>query len=102
VDGSRSRKKKRPVMGQKGIGKLAPFGICQKMEIISSGGKKTAAGYLTSHFFLDYRELLKDEETEVPLVSGDQDGTYQKTHGTIIRLFDFLPKKVPDADTFHR
>src|SRR5262245_41908125 len=31
--GGLSRKKKRPVMGRKGIGKLAPFGICRRMEI---------------------------------------------------------------------
>ncbi len=100
--GALSRKKKRPVMGRKGIGKLAPFGICQKMEIISSGGKKTPAGYLTSHFFLDYHDLMKDEETSVPLVAGERDGTYEDNRGTVISLSNFLPKKVPDADTFHR
>lgn len=45
--GGLSRKKKRPVMGRKGIGKLAPFGICQLMEVISSGGARTKGGYLT-------------------------------------------------------
>ena len=28
----------RKVMGRKGVGKLAPFGICEKIEVISSGG----------------------------------------------------------------
>ena len=100
--GSISRKKKRPVMGRKGIGKLAPFGICQLMEIISSGGPKTAAGFLTSHFFLDYDDLLKDEETAVPVKSGNLDATYQPKRGTTIKLSRFLPKRVPDADTFLR
>jgi hypothetical protein len=100
--GGLSRKKRRPVMGRKGIGKLAPFGICQKMEVISSGGKKTPKGYLTSHFFLDYGDLLKDEETAVPIEAGSLDGTYQPKSGTTVRLSDFLPKRVPDADTFHR
>ena len=27
----------RPVMGRKGVGKLAPFGICKTIEVISSG-----------------------------------------------------------------
>jgi hypothetical protein len=100
--GGLSRKKKRPVMGRKGIGKLAPFGICRRMEIISAGGPKTKAGYLVAHFFLDYDELLKDEETAVPIKAGDLDGTYQKKSGTTVRLTDFFPKRVPDADTFHR
>ncbi|MHB1034006.1 MAG: ATP-binding protein [Pirellulales bacterium] len=101
-NGGYSRTKKRPVMGRKGIGKLAPFGICQRMEVISSGGKRTKSGFLTAHFFLDYEELLKDEETAVPIVPGNLDGTYQSQSGTIVRLSQFLPKRVPDAETFHR
>ena len=27
-------------MGRKGVGKLAPFGICEKIEIISAGESK--------------------------------------------------------------
>lgn len=100
--GGYSRKKQRPVMGRKGIGKLAPFGICQQMEVISSGGRKTKQGYLTSHFFLDYNELLKDEETAVPVRSGKSDGTFRPESGTIVKLSRFLPKRVPDSDTFHR
>lgn len=100
--GGLSRKKKRPVMGRKGIGKLAPFGICRCMEIVSAGGSKTKDGYLVSHFFLDYDELLKDEETAVPIRAGNLDGSYKKACGTTVRLSDFFPKRVPDADTFHR
>jgi hypothetical protein len=102
ADGGLSRTKKRPVMGRKGIGKLAPFGICRQMEIISAGGPKTKDGYLVAHFFLDYDELLKDEETAVPIKAGALDGTYQKKRGTTVRLSDFFPKRVPDTDTFHR
>lgn len=101
-DGSRSRAKKRPVMGRKGIGKLAPFGICQRMEVISSGGPRTAKGFLTSHFYLEYGELMKDEESAVPIRAGEFDATYRLTSGTTIRLSRFLPKRVPDAETFIR
>ncbi|MCQ3814524.1 MAG: ATP-binding protein [Acidimicrobiia bacterium] len=38
-NGPRSPKFKRPVMGRKGIGKLAPFGICRQIEINSAGGE---------------------------------------------------------------
>jgi hypothetical protein len=53
----------RKVMGRKGVGKLAPFGICQKIEVITAGGEKAiggtdengrkAKGYLTAHLILD-------------------------------------------------
>jgi hypothetical protein len=100
--GSLSRKKKRPVMGRKGIGKLAPFGICNDMEIISSGGTKTKEGYLVSHFFLNYSELLRDVEEAVPIIAGDLDGSYRPSSGTEIKLSNFFPKRVPDPVTFHR
>lgn len=100
--GSVSRKKKRPVMGRKGIGKLAPFGICQRIEVISAGGDETPEGYRVAHFFLEYNDIVKDEETEVPIKHGDQDGKYLPASGTTIRLSHFLPKKVPDIETFHR
>jgi len=34
--GDRSKKFGRRVMGRKGVGKLAPFGVCQKIEVVSS------------------------------------------------------------------
>ena len=33
-----SREHRRPVMGRKGIGNLASFGICKKIEVWSAGG----------------------------------------------------------------
>lgn len=101
--GGKSRAKERPVMGRKGIGKLAPFGICRRIEILSAGGDEVAdQGYFTTHFFLDFDKIVKDDETPVPLEVGDQDATYSAKPGTIVRLTQFLPKRVPDTVTFHR
>ncbi len=101
--GDRSRKKLRPVMGRKGIGKLAPFGICKRIEVISSGGEPvTGRGYLTTHFFLDYDQILQESDEDVLLEAGTLDGTYQEDSGTIIKLTSFLPKRVPSSDDFHR
>lgn len=101
--GGRSRKKDRPVMGRKGIGKLAPFGICRNIEILSSGGDQLDAnGYLTTHFFLDFDEIVQDTDEPVALKVGLLDGSYQATSGTTITLTSFLPKRVPDSNTFHR
>jgi uncharacterized protein (UPF0335 family) len=100
--GSTSRDKQRPVMGRKGIGKLAPFGICSRIEVLSAGGKKSRKGYLVTHFYMDYGTIVTDKETEVPLERGSLDRTYKATSGTTIRLSNFLPKIVPNAATFYR
>ncbi|MDE0230822.1 MAG: ATP-binding protein [bacterium] len=100
--GSRSRLKRRPVMGRKGIGKLAPFGICKSIEILSAGGEKTDDGYPVSHFVMDFDKILTDEDTPVPMDVGDHDQTYRPVSGTTVRLIDFLPKRVPNQETFHR
>jgi hypothetical protein len=102
TDGSRSRKKLRPVMGRKGIGKLAPFGICRRIEVWSAGGPKTKEGFAVTHFFMDFDKIVTDEDTSVPLEVGDNDQTWSPKSGTRIRLTNFLAKRVPDEETFLR
>ncbi len=94
----------RRVMGRKGIGKLAPFGICRRIEVISAGGEKTKDGYLVAHFVMDYDDIMRhpDDGTPVPLTRGDKDRTYRPEHGTTIRLSSFLRKRIPNAETFLR
>lgn len=101
-DGSRSRHKKRPVMGRKGIGKLAPFGICRRIEVWSAGGEKTKRGHAITHFFMDFDKIVTDEDDAVPLEVGSDDRGWSKTPGTRIRLTSFLAKRVPDMETFQR
>ena len=100
--GSISRVFGRPVMGRKGIGKLAPFGICRQIEVLSSGGPETTQGFLTTHFVMDFDDIVRDEEEDVPLTTGPLDGTYREASGATVTLRDFLPKRVPDEVTFHR
>lgn len=103
--GDLSRVKKRPVLGRKGIGKLAPFGVCRTIEIRSAGGLKTVQGYLVSHFELDYDAILEETSKEDepyhprPL---DDDSTFDSKPGTVVRLKNFLPRVVPDKETFSR
>lgn len=101
-DGSRSRAKKRPVMGRKGIGKLAPFGICRRIEVWSAGGDKTERGYAVTHFFMDFDKIVTDEDDSVPLEVGSEDRSWSDKSGTKIRLTAFLAKRVPDRETFLR
>ena len=89
-------------MGRKGIGKLAPFGICKRIEVWSAGGPKTDAGYEVSHFFMDFDEIAKDEDASIPLEVGSEDRSWHTEPGTKIRLSQFLAKRVPDEETFIR
>ena len=100
--GPTSRKFKRRVMGRKGIGKLAPFGICRRIEIESAGGEKTASGFAVSHFVMDYDRILAESDAPVELEVGERDGTYQQNTGTTVRLSIFLGKHVADATVFLR
>lgn len=100
--GGKSRHKKRPVMGRKGIGKLAPFGICRRIEVWSAGGDKTKNGYAITHFFMDFEKIVTDEDDAVPLEVGADDRGWSKKPGTRIRLTSFLAKRVPDMETFKR
>ena len=102
TQGSKSREKKRPVMGRKGIGKLAPFGICRQIEVISSGGTLTPNGFLTAHFIMDYEDIVQDTDDEYYPKPGSLDQTYGEHSGTTIRLSRFLRKRVPDKKTFLR
>ena len=102
---------KRLVMGRKGVGKLAPFGICEELEVISSGGDmidgsdengKPARGYKTAHFTMRRKEILTDEDTSYEPVVGNLDDTVQPEPGTKIVLRKFSRRKVPDMETFSR
>ncbi len=101
-NGNKSRIKHRPVMGRKGIGKLAPFGICRKIEVRSAGGTPDERGYLVTHFYMDFDKILTDSDDPVPLAVGADDGTRDPKSGTLIRLSNFLNKIVPDQDEFGR
>ncbi|MEU6342876.1 ATP-binding protein [Streptomyces sp. NPDC046977] len=100
--GDRSREKLRPVMGRKGIGKLAPFGICKTVEIISSGGDETDQGYATSHIILHLPDMLTDTDREYHPTPGALDGTWSESHGTTVKLRDFSRKRVPAKEDLDR
>lgn len=100
--GAASRGKKRPVMGRKGIGKLAPFGICQRIEVISAGGVKTASGFEVAHFTMDFDRIVTDTDTNAVFDAGVYDRTFRDKPGTTMRLSRFLKKRVPARDVLQR
>ncbi len=109
--GDTSAKFKRKVMGRKGVGKLAPFGICKNLEIISTGGTKIdgtdekgdiTKGYLTSHLILRRDKILTDTDAVYYPDVGNLDGLVRKKHGTRLRLTGFDHRRVPALDGLER
>ena len=109
--GETSPKFKRRVMGRKGVGKLAPFGICQEIEIISSGGKrierkgkkkKPSKGYLTAHLTLDRSEIVSDTDESYYPTPGPRDGDLATKTGTTIKLMIFDHRRVSKIEDFER
>lgn len=97
--------KGRAVMGRKGIGKLAPFGVCRTIEVRSAGGLKTKKGFEVTHFEMDYDAILSEtseEERDYHPKQLEDDGKYDSSPGTQIKLRHFLPRKVPGKETFAR
>ena len=97
-----SPKRRRPVMGRKGIGRLASFGICKKIEVWSAGGGGNGGSRTISHFIMRYDDVIEDTDAEYHPKAGDENGDATTRHGTRITLSDFLPKRVPDIDTLRR
>ena len=112
--GATSRTHGRKVMGRKGVGKLAPFGICKVMEVLSAGGESvtreqdgaTETGHLTSHVILNYDDIIEvdEEEPDARYVPdrGDLDDSLSTTPGTTITLRDFNFRLVPAIDVLSR
>ena len=101
-------KYRRRVMGRKGIGKLAPFGICHEAEIISAGGEPTAEGYKVSNLILTLEDMANEttDENGHPIPynpqPGSLDNTYSTTPGTKLILRRFERKRVPNREDLDR
>ncbi|MCY2953158.1 MAG: ATP-binding protein [Planctomycetota bacterium] len=109
--GGQSKLYKRKVMGRKGVGKLAPFGVCQRIEIITSGGEpvggkdesgNAAKGYLTGHLVLDRSKILGNTDAVYSPIVGELDGVVRPKHGMTLKLTIFDHRKVPKIDDFER
>ena len=104
----RTPKHKRRVMGRKGIGKLAPFGICREVEVISAGGGRTDKGYVVSNLILDLDGILNEEPdgqgNAFPYhpAPGASDESYSGTTGTKLILRHFDRRRVPSGEELNR
>ena len=103
---------RRKVMGRKGVGKLAPFGICKIIEVISSGGEriereeeKNNKDFLTSHIIMNYDDIIAEEDDESEDYrpeTGEFDDTIRERTGTEIILRKFNFRRVPGIEDLSR
>ena len=104
--GDTSKKFSRKVMGRKGVGKLAPFGVCKVVEIISSGGElvsdESLSGYRTAHIILDKGGILSDTDEDYTPDVGPQDGQLAPQPGTKIILKEFEYRRIGDINELAR
>jgi hypothetical protein len=109
--GDTSRKFKRKVMGRKGVGKIAPFGVCQKIEVLTAGGDLVEqvdqngnehTGYLTAHFILDRGGIVTDTDSPYHPEVGTLDGSLSEKTGTRLKLQIFDHRRVPKIEDFER
>jgi hypothetical protein len=98
-------------MGRKGVGKLAPFGVCEKVEIITSGGEPTTGkdehgkiqkGYLTAHLILDKSKIIEDTDAAYYPIVGELDGVVRLKSGTTLKLGIFEQRRVPEINILER
>lgn len=106
--GEKTQKYKRRVMGRKGIGKLAPFGVCREVEVVTAGGKSTDKGYPVSNLVLKLDDILNetsdDQGNPEPYHPqlGTLDGSYFAKRGTKLILRQFNRKRVPTKEELGR
>jgi len=98
----RTQEKRRPVLGRKGIGKFAGFGIAQRIciaTISKKNGEKTV-------FELDLTELLSEEyvsttdKTVKVLEYEEPDAQRANSHGTLVTLSGLTMKVTPNPFQF--
>lgn len=93
--------KPRKVQGRKGIGKLAGFGIAERIEI------RTVKDNQISHFALDFPALTKspnfaDEQGYSPETLPDDGSTAREEPGTTVTLAQLKITRAIDQDQFKR
>lgn len=93
--------KPRKVQGRKGIGKLAGFGIAERIDIRTVKGKQVA------HFALDFTELTKspnfaDTQGYSPEVFHDDGTNTKKRPGTTVTLSQLKISRAIEDEQFKR
>ena len=99
--GARSLEHDRQVMGRKGIGKLAAFGICKRIEVWSASGEKQHGPYRVSHFVLDYDDIIDDAGNGYNPPPGDCDGGTSPVRGNEDHAVELPLQKNPRRGNVH-
>ena len=93
-------------MGRKGVGKLAPLGICEQIEVITSGGDLIQIGdlkgYITANFTLVRTDMMQDSDEPYTPTPGCVERKLRPARGTTIRMSKFDHRRVPKIEDFDR
>lgn len=104
--GDRSQKFNRSVMGRKGVGKLAPFGVCRIVEIMSAGGplinEGGSVGYRVAHVILDKDQIMSDTSEDYYPEIGSEDGKLHESTYTKVILRDFYYRRISNIKDLSR
>lgn len=92
----------RKVMGRKGIGKLAPFGVCKQLEVVTAGGVPNEDGYVVSNFVMDLKDIVDETDFNYHPSPGPLDGQRRHDRGTTVILKQFERKRVPLGEVLNR
>jgi hypothetical protein len=85
----------RPVMGRKGIGKLAGFGIARIVEV------RTVRNRWLTHFAMDYRDMTSDTQSHLryePEILADEKSA--ESNSTAVILRELLLTRAINGDQF--
>ncbi|MAS87854.1 MAG: hypothetical protein CMH30_07780 [Micavibrio sp.] len=85
-------KKKRPIIGKKGLGKLSVFGVCKEVEI------KTIKDGVLNHFSMDLDKIEKSKGVYYPTIIKKNEVT-EEDSGTVIHLKKIKRKTPFDIDS---
>lgn len=88
----RTAKKKRPIIGKKGLGKLSVFGVCKEVEV------KTVKDGVMNHFSMDLDKIEKSQGVYHPIIIKKNENTSEKS-GTTIHLKKIKRKTPFDIDS---
>jgi hypothetical protein len=100
--GAKSPGKNRPVLGRKGIGKFAGFGIAEviKVETISEETGERTVFQLDIHTLMGEEYIGKDSKPIEVLSYEPPEETRKKYHGTKITLLRLTTKRIPSEQAF--
>ncbi len=98
----KSKNNKRRVLGRKGLGKLAAFGIAKQLEVRTVKDGSAVCLHLDYDSMLDWAQTHRPDDPYQPHVVSERTGQTDDPDGVEIRLRDLKRKTPVDSDELRR